>query len=39
MTIVPFVALERQAPDALLSLITMFRDDPRTDKIDLGIRV
>ncbi len=31
--------LAPQAPDALLALIKMHRDDPRTDKIDLGVGV
>ncbi len=28
-----------KAPDPLLKIIKMFRDDPRTDKIDLGVGV
>ncbi len=35
----PFASLARQAPDKLLSLIALYRDDPRADKIDLGIGV
>ena len=31
--------LAPQAPDALLALIKLHRDDPRTDKIDLGVGV
>ncbi|MXP10383.1 amino acid aminotransferase [Pseudoblastomonas halimionae] len=31
--------LDPQAPDALLALIKMFNDDPREDKIDLGVGV
>lgn len=31
--------LEPQAPDALLALIKMYADDPREDKIDLGVGV
>lgn len=31
--------LETQPPDPLLALIGMYRDDPRTDKIDLGVGV
>ena len=31
--------LAPQAPDALLALIKMHRDDPRSDKIDLGVGV
>ncbi len=31
--------LEPQAPDALLALIKMYADDPRADKIDLGVGV
>lgn len=34
-----FDALEVQQPDALLSLIRLFREDPRADKIDLGVGV
>jgi aromatic-amino-acid transaminase len=34
-----FEALEPQAPDALLALIKLFRDDPRDSKIDLGVGV
>jgi aromatic-amino-acid transaminase len=34
-----FAALRPQAPDALLSLIKLFREDPRPDKIDLGVGV
>lgn len=32
-------ALEAQAPDALLGLITAFRGDPRAEKLDLGVGV
>ncbi|MGE0742806.1 MAG: aromatic amino acid transaminase [Hyphomonadaceae bacterium] len=32
-------ALAPRAPDPLLKIIKMFRDDPRTDKIDLGVGV
>ena len=31
--------LEAQAPDALLALIKMYAQDPRDDKIDLGVGV
>lgn len=31
--------LAPKAPDPLLKIIKMFRDDPRTDKIDLGVGV
>jgi aromatic-amino-acid transaminase len=31
--------LATKAPDPLLKIIKMFRDDPRTDKIDLGVGV
>lgn len=34
-----FSALTAQAPDPLLSLITLYRDDPRAEKIDLGVGV
>jgi aromatic-amino-acid transaminase len=34
-----FEALKPQAQDKILALIQMFRDDPRTDKIDLGVGV
>lgn len=34
-----FDALERKPPDSLLSLIARFRDDPRENKIDLGVGV
>ena len=34
-----FAALRPQAPDALLSLIKLFREDPRPGKIDLGVGV
>ena len=34
-----FGALKPQAPDALLSLIGLYRADPRPDKIDLGVGV
>ena len=32
-----FQTLRPQPPDALLALIGLFRDDPRHDKIDLGV--
>lgn len=32
-----FAVLKQQPPDALLSLIAQFRDDPRAHKIDLGV--
>ncbi|MGD9965919.1 MAG: aromatic amino acid transaminase [Hyphomonadaceae bacterium] len=31
--------LVQKAPDPLLKIINMFRDDPRSDKIDLGVGV
>lgn len=31
--------LDQQPPDALLALIKMYADDPRSDKIDLGVGV
>ena len=31
--------LTPQPPDKILRLMEMFRDDPRTDKIDLGVGV
>ncbi len=34
-----FETLAAQPQDKILALITMFRDDPRTDKIDLGVGV
>ncbi|HEX4180584.1 MAG TPA: amino acid aminotransferase, partial [Caulobacteraceae bacterium] len=34
-----FAALEPQAPDALLSLIGLFRGDDRPNKVDLGVGV
>lgn len=34
-----FGALERQLPDALLAVIGMHRDDPRPEKIDVGVGV
>jgi len=34
-----FAALRPQAPDPLLSLIKLFRDDPRAEKLDLGVGV
>jgi len=34
-----FSALNPQAPDALLSLIGLYRADPRTSKLDLGVGV
>ncbi|MGC4251364.1 MAG: amino acid aminotransferase [Sphingobium sp.] len=35
----PFTSLTPQAPDALLGLITLFRQDARPTKIDLGVGV
>ena len=32
-------ALKAQPQDKILQLIQMFKDDPRTDKIDLGVGV
>ena len=34
-----FELLKDQPPDALLQLIKLHRDDPRTDKVDLGVGV
>ena len=34
-----FAALTPQAPDPLLSLIALYREDPRPQKIDLGVGV
>ena len=34
-----FSALTPQAPDPLLSLIALYREDPRVEKIDLGVGV
>lgn len=34
-----FETLKPQAQDAILALIQMYRDDPRPDKIDLGVGV
>ena len=34
-----FDALKPQPQDKILQLIQMFRDDPRSDKIDLGVGV
>ena len=34
-----FEALKAQPQDKILQLIQMFKDDPRTDKIDLGVGV
>lgn len=34
-----FAALQPQAPDPLLSLIRLYREDPRPKKIDLGVGV
>ncbi len=39
MTTSPFASLARQAPDTLLSLIALYRNDARAKKIDLGIGV
>ncbi|WKL56939.1 amino acid aminotransferase [Asticcacaulis sp. ZE23SCel15] len=35
----PFAALKDQPADGLLALIGMYRNDPRTSKIDLGVGV
>lgn len=34
-----FAALQPQAPDPLLSLIRLYREDPRPQKLDLGVGV
>ena len=34
-----FELLKDQPPDALLQLIKLHRDDPRADKVDLGVGV
>ena len=34
-----FETLQPQKPDAILTLVQMFKDDPRSDKIDLGVGV
>ncbi|WP_299620243.1 amino acid aminotransferase [uncultured Tateyamaria sp.] len=34
-----FETLQAQKPDAILALVQMFKDDPRSDKIDLGVGV
>src|SRR5260221_3284683 len=34
-----FAMLKKKPPDPLLSLIAQFRDDPRKQKIDLGVGV
>lgn len=34
-----FAGLQPQAPDPLLSLIKLYRDDPRKEKLDLGVGV
>jgi aromatic-amino-acid transaminase len=34
-----FETLTAQKPDAILALVQMFKDDPRSDKIDLGVGV
>ncbi len=34
-----FETLQPQKPDAILTLVQLFRDDPRSDKIDLGVGV
>ena len=34
-----FEALQPQSPDKILMLMQMFREDPRADKIDLGVGV
>lgn len=35
----PFAGLRRQAPDALLGLISQFRQDRRATKLDLGVGI
>lgn len=35
----PFASLKQSQPDALLALIAEYRNDPRLDKIDVGIGV
>ncbi len=34
-----FQALPESKPDAILQLIVQFREDPRTDKVDLGVGI
>ena len=34
-----FAGLEAQAPDPLLSLIALYKNDPRAHKLDLGVGV
>jgi len=34
-----FENLKAQKPDAILTLMQMYRDDPRTEKVDLGVGV
>lgn len=34
-----FESLHAQKPDAILTLMQMYRDDPRVDKVDLGVGV
>ena len=34
-----FETLQAQKPDAILALVQMFRDDPRKNKLDLGVGV
>ena len=34
-----FESLNAARPDAILALMAMFREDPRTDKVDLGVGV
>jgi aspartate aminotransferase len=34
-----FEALQAQKPDAILALVQMFKDDPRENKVDLGVGV
>lgn len=34
-----FETLQPQKPDAILTLVQLFKDDPRSDKIDLGVGV
>ena len=34
-----FETLQAQKPDAILALVQMFKDDPRENKVDLGVGV
>ena len=34
-----FETLNPAAPDGILMLMSMYRDDPRADKVDLGVGV